>query len=1309
MKEVVNGEKVLVPKLYLTKNTLNSITEEQGNIIKAGGSFVVNNASIVDNSGKIIAKNNVLIKSKNIYQNAAYSDTGIYANDIALIAKEDIENIGGNIVADNNVLMYSENGDIKNSKKLSIHENDYHDVFTDVRGSGNIVGNNISIVANNVENLGADIKAENKIEIGAKKNLLIGNLEAVDKKVKDGGKDYVSDEKRTNVGSNLNAKDISLTSLGDIGISGSNTVATNEASIQAKGDISVVAGKDSILYKEKHSKSKGFGRSSSEESVAYATRNVASNVIGDKVNITSGKDVNILGSNIQADTEGEINAKGNITQAGVKDVNYSYHKKTKKGFMGLTSKSVTDENYAEKAILSATLAGDKGLTYDSKNNLLLEGVKVVSSGSINLKGKNVEINPLETKSYSKHKEEKKGFSGSLSAKGVSLSYGKDKLSSDTDIVNQTASQIVSNKDINIEATDKVKAKSVDIYAKNDINISGDKGVEISTANNSYDNTTKQSSSRIGANFGVNPAIVNTVENVKNIKELTDFSGNSYDILNNASKVVGAIKDGAKATNNLINYKYTGKDSTGAETLKNKPNIFDASISYNKSESKSSVHNESVEKSSIEARKNMNIKSKDGNISISGTDVKVGNDLSLTAKKDIDIKAAEEKFSSSSSSSQTGVSLSVNLEEGRLADLSVSQAGAKGKGNETSYVNSTINVGGKLKTNSENLTLSGANVEADKVDIKAKNVVIESKQDKSENKDSTYGGGFSIDLVNPSNFSVNVNGSKGNGEKEWVNKQSSLIAKNGGKIDTENLTNIGAVIGFESETNKLKVSANKVVVKDLEDKNKYENIGGGVSFGTNVPNVSVKYDKIDKEQINRATALNTDFEVAGQKVKAEDLGFNINKDKAQEVTKDEERHLDADLHTDLIGEDKRNEIKYAYKKLGSLKEILDQKKFKESMEGVLVDKFKDEHQKEFNLIKDENLSLEDKQKLAQNLVERYLRENGYQGEIPEVLLTDEAHSFSVDSKDKETGAKRREKIYFSINDIADPDLAFSKLFGHEKAHMNTYDEGKDGEETAIHTRGKIGSENKNKVFTEEEKTDYLNNLRNKYKDQKSIEQQFAEAKLVPEKDKEHFMITISEGLSVGMGYYININGSIGAIINENNGKVYAVATVGGTLGGGTPSITFAPGVNIYPYINNLVEVSGSSINGGGSRGNFGLDINIGKERTSFGIQVPLSKLLPKFAGTAKAKTLLIEAFPKLKNILKYEVHGGVSYTQLIGAVEITNKEFLSKLEKKDGIITKSPENILKITNYLKENPDKLKVLEDTTEKLIKKQREIDPYQ
>jgi len=249
-------------------------------------------------------------------------------------------------------------------------------------------------------------------------------------------------------------------------------------------------------------------------------------------------------------------------------------------------------------------------------------------------------------------------------------------------------------------------------------------------------------------------------------------------------------------------------------------VFKANISYNKSESKSSVHNESVEKSSLVSGRNMNIKSKNGSITISGTDVKVGNDLDLSAKKDITIKASEENFTSSNSSSQMGIGLSADLSKGKIADLSISKAGTRGRGNGTNYINSTIDVGGKLKTNSKNLTLSGANVEADKLDIKAQNVVIESKQDKSEREDSSYGGSFSIDLANPSNFSANINGSKGNGEKEWVNKQTTLIARNGGKIDTDSLTNIGAVIGSESETNKLKVSANKVVVKDLEDKNKY---------------------------------------------------------------------------------------------------------------------------------------------------------------------------------------------------------------------------------------------------------------------------------------------------------------------------------------------------------------------------------------------------------------------------------------------------------------------------------------------------------
>ena len=1294
VEEEVQGQKVLVPKVYLTRNTLSKLKDKNASI-EAGQELTIT-AKDIQNSANLSA-NNITITTDNLTNKSILgaNKASIDGNTVNITAKNSVDNIGADIKAKEDLTITAEN--ISNLSTL--RTNGYKaDVISTGENLASIEAKNVTLDAvNNIQNTGATIKADEKLDIKAK-NVKIDTLEE-SRYYNDGSADnYTTIDNKSNIASNIEAKNINMEAKKDIDIKGSNIVAKNEANIKADGDVNIVSATDSRFYAHKETNKGKFGKSSSEESIAYATRNVASNIIGDKVNITSGKGVSLLGSNVQANTEGQIKADGNITQAGVKDINYSYHKKTKTGFMGLTSKSVTDENYAEKAILSATLAGDKGLTYDSKNNLLLEGVKVVSSGSINLKGKNVEINPLATKSYNKHEEVKKGFSGSFSPKGISVSYGKDKFLSDTDIVNQTASQIISNKDINIEATDKVKAKSIDIYAKNDVNISGDNGVEISTANNSYDNITKQSSSRIGASVGINSAIVNTVENVRDIKKLTDFSGNSYDILNNASKVVGAIKDGAAATNSLINYKYAGIDSTGAETLKNNPNIFKANISYNKSESKSSVHNETVEKSSLVSGRNMNIKSKNGSITILGTDVKVGNDLDLNAKKDITIKASEENFTSSNSSSQMGIGLSADLSKGKIADLSISKAGTKGRGNGTNYINSTIDVGGKLKTNSENLTLSGANVEADKLDIKAKNIVIESKQDKSEREDSSYGGSFSIDLANPSSFSANINGSKGNGEKEWVNKQTTLITRNGGKIDTDSLTNIGAVIGSESEKEKLKVSANKVIVEDLEDKNKYENIGGGITIGTDVPNTSIKHDKVDKEQINRATAINTDFEISGKKTSTEDLGFNTDINKAQEKTKDEEKHLDAELHTDLIGEDKRNEIKYAYKKLGSLKEILDQKKFKESMEGVLLDKFKDEHQKEFNLIKDENLSLEDKQKLAQNLVERYLRENGYQGVIPEVLLTDEAHSFTVDSKDKETGAKRREKIYFSINDIADPNLAFSRLFGHEKAHMNTYDEGKDGEETAIHTRGKIGSENKNKVFTEEEKANYLNDLRNKYKDQKSIEQQFAEAKLVPEKDKEHWAVVLSENASIAYGLRFNGGSSIAFIVDPKTKKIIVAETLDVGVGIGTPSGGISPSIAYFPNINTVEDLKGAIGTAGisGSLGAFsvGGDVHFSLDTENLkNSKILGGRILALPTNSSKLiKSLDFEKYSseacKLKTY-SWEAHASLDYSYVLWHMDMDEKSFKDYAEIQKANYQPETKVIKSIADFLIQNHDNLR--------------------
>ena len=558
-------------------------------------------------------------------------------------------------------------------------------------------------------------------------------------------------------------------------------------------------------------------------------------------------------------------------------------------------------------------------------------------------------------------------------------------------------------------------------------------------------------------------------------------------------------------------------------------VFKANISYNKSKSKSSVHNETVEKSSLVSGRNMNIKSKNGSISISGTDVKVGNDLDLNAKKDITIKASEENFTSSNSSSQMGIGLSADLSKGKIADLSISKAGTKGRGNGTNYINSTVNAGGKLKTDSENLTLSGANVEADKLDIKAKNLVIESKQDKSERKDSSYGGSFSIDLANPSSFSANINGSKGSGEKEWVNKQTSLIAKNGEKVDTDSLTNIGAVIGSENEKEKLKVSANKVVVKDLEDKNKYENIGGGITIGTDVPNTSIKHDKVDKEQIDRATAINTDFEISGKKTSAEDLGFNTDINKAQEKTKDEEKHLDAELHTDLLGKDKQEELKKAGGIISDLTTALGNKS---KTEGDFLERYKQlsmmraigdqvaKNPEYLSILEKEaikNGKIDDDVQVEQvsvmnKLLNDALRAKGYKGPDIKMVLTDVNDPNGPYYTDTLTNT-----VVFDRTMLANANRdEILNALGHEFGHYSKEDN-KTGTQTIANYSGEKLEDRTKGMVSKEATEDTLAAIRNN-KNVITGEKGRLLAESIPMERREYALYSVSRELDYSEQYY-----------------------------------------------------------------------------------------------------------------------------------------------------------------------------------------------
>ena len=916
VEEVVNGEKVLVPKLYLTKNTLNSITEEQGNIIKAGGSFVVNNASIVDNSGKIIAKNNVLIKSKNIYQNAAYSDTGIYANDIALTAKENIENIGGNIVAANKVSIYSENGDIKNSKKLSIHENDYHDVFTDVRGSGNIVGNNISIVANNVENLGADIKAENKIEIGAKNNLLIGNLEAVDKKVKDGKKDYVSDEKRTNVGSNLNAKDISLTSLGDIGISGSNIVATNEASIQAKGDIAivagkdsilhkekhskskgfgrsesstdiqakgdiaVVAGKDSILHKEKHSKSKGFGRSESSTDIKYNEKLVPTQIIGKDVNITSEKNITVVGSNLLAENKLNVGAKEDINIISGKQGSSEVHQKTKTGFMKLSGRMSLEDNLKYENISSNVQAG-KEVNLVSEKNINILASNISSKENINMLAKK-DVNILAGDNIEENYKKETKYRTSLFAdfKGLNFEIGaKVKGSQTKEGIHKTtvaSSNIDAGKDLYIKSGNDTTIQAGNFISENMLINAGQKLNIIDkkdTFKRNYSSKEIELKLALGVKTeGIKETLKSSLDVVKNSKELLKMPKIAQKLL--SGKYLNEALAGNEGAIEEANLIANGPKSGNAET-----GLY-LSGSFINTKGNSNITNSVGSK--LISQNNLTLKSGD-DMNLTMVDI-ISKNISIDASKNINISAG--KSTEENNESTKSLSGTYNL----LTDqFSIGANATKDKLEAENYSNSKI-IGENINIKGKDLTVKGANIEGNDVNINVANLHLESLQDKEKSRHNGLN-------VSAGSSSVGAGVEYGNHDKSGVNEQSSIIGRNSANITVEGKTNlIGSVIGGGNTT----LRTGELEYSDIHDKDKGYNFGisGSASFSkkrkwdentqTTTERIAISkngglnYGATDREQINRATIGTGTIIVDGKTINS-----NINRDenKAQIVTKD----------------------------------------------------------------------------------------------------------------------------------------------------------------------------------------------------------------------------------------------------------------------------------------------------------------------------------------------------------------------------------------------------------------------------------------
>ena len=866
VEENINGQKVLIPKVYLTKDTLNKLKNKNASI-EAGQDLAIK-ANNIQNTGNLFA-DNISITTDSLINKSLLgaNKANIHGNFVNITAKNSVDNIGANIKANEDLIVSAK--DISNLSTLRINGHDLDRISTG-ENLASIEAKNISLDAkNDFQNSGASIKADEDLTITAK-NVNIDTVEENRYFHSGDSKNYLTIDNKSNISSNIEGNNININAKNDVDIKGSNIVAKGEANIKADGDVNIVSATDSEYLAHKESRKKKFGRSRSEETINYRTSNVASNVIGDKVNITSGKDVNILGSNVVAQDSGNISAKGNITEAATKDINYSYHQKTKKGFGGLTGKSVTEELHQE-------INAESNLYV--KNKAVIDGdIKVLGSNLV--LGDNSIINgKLTTDSNELHssyslEEKKKGFSSSIGSGGFSVGYGKSQSKLKEKDLTNAKSNLVLGDNVTLNKGAEITATNF-THGKVTVN-NGD--VKFGARKDTRDVETSSKSSGVNLSVRIkSEALDRAKQGVDSFNQMKsgDILGGIASATNTVTGIVSGLasNQGTKLPTSAVNKNNSndddddddknnqtntvGKDNQKAAQANNNfyANI-GVNLGFNKSSSKSNSHSESAVVTTI--------RGKDENSSITYNNVKnveyVGTQAQDTKfiynnVENINKTAVELNNSYSSTGKSTGISTGVTIGYGdgtqtEFNGVSISASKSNMNSNGTTYQNGRFVNVDEVHNNTKNMTLSGFNQEGGTVTGNIENLTIESKQNTSTTKGSTKGGSLSVSANGLPSGSANY--SQTNGERRVVDNASTFIIGDGSDLKVAKLENTAAAIGT---TENGKLSIDEYEGHNLENVDKLKTAGGSVGVSTSgITSIGVNYSDKKQEGITKNTVI-----------------------------------------------------------------------------------------------------------------------------------------------------------------------------------------------------------------------------------------------------------------------------------------------------------------------------------------------------------------------------------------------------------------------------------------------------------------------
>lgn len=695
-EQVVNGERVLVPMVYLAQATRDSL--DKGAVI-AASDLSVEGAGF-QNTGGTVSGDKLKVKVAGDIVNTSGTIKG---GDVSLTST------GGSVI--NQTLATSRGNDISMDTDIG--------QTASIQSSGKLALD----AAKDISIIGADVTGKN-IDLTAKGNVTVDTI--VDRTTRStsetsssmfgGSKKESTTSTGTNIGSNLGATGkLNIKSGGDTTIAGSN-VKAGTMGVDAGGSFNVLARQDTSSTKTSSSESGlgvggGMYGSTTTTTETFDGKNKGSKLdIGGDINVKAGKDMVLQGS--------ELNAGGNAS-IEAKDI---------KVLDGL-------DEHRESTRTETTTFGKFGGSSDSNADANLKGGK--ASADAKADG---ELTLMET-------TVDKRSSGSTSSVASKLNVGGNlKLKAEKDITVQ-GSEITAGGDVDMKATNinvlagrnttweesSNSTKSLGLYAEAGSSAdaaTGTASAEVGVGvkmHGSESSSSKGSVSSVGSVIKAGGNLNRTASGTITDQAATIEAGGD---INQKAKEIRSLAGQNESWENSSSSSHTLKVGAHAEASAGKggaEGMAGGRARYDGQMDDSSSRKSEAVTSNYKAGGNFNSKS-EGKTTLQGSDITAGGNARVEGGSVISEAARNTESSSSSNTSiNVDAKLGVDQSGAPTGSLDAGAGHTRSKSESSKAVTGSIKGGNVQIVSSGDVTLEGTNIQADnkatidaagKVDLKA---------------------------------------------------------------------------------------------------------------------------------------------------------------------------------------------------------------------------------------------------------------------------------------------------------------------------------------------------------------------------------------------------------------------------------------------------------------------------------------------------------------------------------------------------------------------------------------------------------------